>query len=164
MTAETKTLDIVITHTFDAPVEKVWNAWIDPEVVMRWWGPDGFSSPSAEVDFREGGKFIFGMRAPAELGGGDSYSAGIYSKIVPMTRIEFSQMLCDQAGSPIDPTSIGMPADFPAEIPSELHFREIGGKTELTVIEHGWTPGHMRDMSRMGMEQCLVKLAAVLAQ
>jgi hypothetical protein len=62
--------DLVITRLFDAPIEVVWKAWTDPEYVMRWWGPTGFTSPSCKIDFREGGKFIFHMRAPKEFQGG----------------------------------------------------------------------------------------------
>ncbi len=36
------------------------------------------------------------------------------------------------------------------------------GKTELIAIEYGWTLGQMRDMSRLGLEQCLDKLAESL--
>jgi uncharacterized protein YndB with AHSA1/START domain len=132
---------------------------------MRWWGPTGFTSPSCKIDFREGGKFVFHMRAPKEFQGGqDFYLAGVYKKIVPMKLIEFSQGLSDKDGNGIDPTTMGMPADFPKEIPSALAFKRVGDKTELTVTEYGWAVGQMRDMSEAGMNECLDKLAAVLAR
>src|SRR5215207_5729970 len=63
----TETLDVVVvTRVLDAPVEEVWKAWSDPEYVMRWWGPTGFRSPSAEMDFRVGGASLVCMGAPAE--------------------------------------------------------------------------------------------------
>ena len=157
--------DLVITRVFDAPIELVWKAWTDPEYVTRWWGPTGFTSPSCKIDFREGGKFVFHMRAPKEFQGGqDFYTAGVYKKIVPLKFIEFSQGLADKDGNRIDPATRGMPADFPKEIPSALAFRRVGDKTELTVSEYGWTVGQMRDMSEAGMNECLDKLAAVLAK
>jgi uncharacterized protein YndB with AHSA1/START domain len=42
--------DLVVTRVFDAPVDEVWKAWSDPEYLMRWWGPIGFTSPSAELE------------------------------------------------------------------------------------------------------------------
>lgn len=157
--------DLVITRLFDAPIERVWKAWTDPEYVMRWWGPTGFTSPSCKIDFREGGKFLFCMRAPKEFQGGqDFYTAGVYKKIVHMKLIEFSQSLADKDGNRIDPTTLGMPADFPKEIPSALAFKRVGDKTELTVTEYDWTVGQMLDMSEAGMSQCLDKLAEVLAK
>ena len=157
--------DLVITRLFDAPVEQVWKAWTDPEYVTRWWGPTGFTSPSCKIDFREGGKFLFHMRAPKEFQGGqDFYTAGVYKKIVPLKLIEFSQGLADKDGNRIDPAAMGMPPDFPKEIPSALAFKRVGDKTELTATEYGWTVGQMRDMSEAGMNQCLDKLADVLTK
>jgi uncharacterized protein YndB with AHSA1/START domain len=157
--------DLVITRLFDAPVETVWKAWTDPEFIMRWWGPTGFTSCECKIDFREGGRFVFCMRAPKEFQGGQAfYTSGVYKKIVSMKLIEFSQGLSDKEGNRIDPTTMGMPADFPKEIPSALEFKAVGNKTELTATEYGWTVGQMRDMSEAGLNQCLDKLAAVLAR
>ena len=101
---------------------------------MRWWGPTGFTSPSCKIDFREGGNFLLHKRAPKEFQGGqDFYTAGVYKEIVPLKLIEFSQGLSDKDGNRIDPTTMGMPADFPKEIPSALAFKRVGDKTELTV-------------------------------
>ena len=164
-TGSVKKRDLVIVRTFDAPIELVWRAWTDPEQVMRWWGPRGFTSPFCKIDFREGGKFLFCMRAPKDFQGGqDFYTAGVYKKIVPMTLIEFSQGLADMDGNRIDPTTMGMPADFPKEIPSALAFKRVGNKTELTATEYGWTEGQMRDLSESGLNECLDKLAEVLAK
>ena len=164
-TVNSEKRDVVITRLFDAPIERVWRAWTDPEYVMRWWGPTGFTSPTCKIDFREGGKFVFHMRAPKDFQGGqDFYTAGVYKKIVPLKLIEFSQGLADKDGNRIDPTTMGMPADFPKEIPSALTFKRVGDKTELTATEYGWTVGQMRDMSEAGLNQCLDKLAEVLVR
>lgn len=164
-TANVEKRDLVITRIFDAPIELVWKAWTDPEYVMRWWGPTGFTSPSCKIDFRVGGKFLFHMRAPKEFQGGqDFYTAGVYKQILPMKLIEFSQGLADKDGNRIDPATMGMPADFPKEIPSALAFKRVGDKTELTVTERDWTVGQMLEMSEAGMNQCLDKLAELLAR
>ena len=164
-TGKVEKRDLVITRVFDAPVESVWKAWTDPEQVMRWWGPTSFTSPSCKIDFREGGKFVFHMRAPKDFQGGqDFYTSGVYKKIVPLKLIEFDQGLADKDGNRIDPATMGMPADFPKEIPSALAFKRVGDKTELTATEYGWTVGQMRDMSEAGLSQCLDKLAEVLAR
>jgi uncharacterized protein YndB with AHSA1/START domain len=157
--------DLVITRIFDAPIERVWRAWTDPEYVMRWWGPTGFTSPFCRIDFREGGKYLFCMRAPKEFQGGqDFYTAGVYKKIVPMKLIEYSQGLADKDGNRLDPATMGMPPDFPREIRSALAFKRVGDKTELTVTEYDWTVGQMLDMSEAGMNQCLDKLAVALSK
>ncbi|WP_197253391.1 SRPBCC family protein [Paenibacillus dendritiformis] len=88
MNLHSKMQDVVITREFDYPVELVWKAWTDPELVMKWWGPEHYTSPRCEIDLREGGKYVFCMRAPEEHGGIESYSAGVYKKIVPMERLD----------------------------------------------------------------------------
>ena len=77
---------IVIERIFDAPRELVWKAWTEPDHVMRWWGPQGFTCPLARLDFREGGRSLVCMRAPTEFGGQDMYSTWTYTKIVPSRR------------------------------------------------------------------------------
>ncbi len=45
---------MVVTRVFDAPRELVWKAWTDPQYVMQWWGPKGFTAPICQMDFRVG--------------------------------------------------------------------------------------------------------------
>ena len=156
--------DIVITRVFNAPIELVWRAWTDPEHVMQWWGPDHFTSPSAQIDFCEGGISLVCMRAPKEFGGQDMYSTWAYTKIVPLQRIEYIHNLADKNGKKADPVQMGMPADFPQDQRHVVTFKTLSdNQTELTVTEYGWAVGHMMEMSQLGMEQCLDKMAASFA-
>jgi len=155
---------LVVTRIIDAPLALVWKAWTEPEQVVRWWGPKDYTSPTCKIDLREGGKYIFCMRAPKEQGGQDSYTSGIYQRIVPMERLEFTQSLSDQDGNPIDPLKIGMPADFPKELRMVIVFKAKGSMTELTITEHDWTPSQMFVYALAGMHQTIDKLAASLAQ
>ncbi|MDQ2888766.1 MAG: SRPBCC domain-containing protein, partial [Chloroflexota bacterium] len=153
--------DLVVTRVFDAPVEHVWKAWSDPEYVMQWWGPEGFTSPLANIDFLEGGTSLVCMSSPEY---GDHYSTWHYEKIVPMQRIEYIHNLSDKDGNPIDPIKIGMPPDFPQSQRHTVTFKDLGNsKTEMTVTEHEWPVGQMMKMSQLGLEQCLGKMAARLA-
>ena len=158
--SQEKTHEIVIRRIIDAPPALVWKAWTDPALVQRWWGPKDYVSPGCKIDLRVGGKYVFCMRAPAEQGGQDSYTAGIYSLIAPIERLEFTQGLSDADGNPIDPAQIGMHADFPAEIRTVVEFKSIksGEMTELVVTEYGWSMGQMAVYSLAGMHQSIDKL------
>jgi uncharacterized protein YndB with AHSA1/START domain len=161
-TQTTKKRDLIITRVFDAPVEQVWKAWSDPGCVMQWWGPEGFTSPLAQMDFREGGTSLVCMSSPEY---GDHYSTWQYEKIVPMQRIEYIHNLSDKDRNPVDPVSMGMPPDFPQDQRHTVTFKDLGNsKTEMTVTEHNWTVGQMMEMSKMGLEQCLDKMAASFAR
>jgi uncharacterized protein YndB with AHSA1/START domain len=63
-TPSTTRHDLIITRVIDAPVERVWKAWTDPDQVMRWWGPTGFTAPVASMEVREGGTSLVAMRSP----------------------------------------------------------------------------------------------------
>jgi uncharacterized protein YndB with AHSA1/START domain len=161
----TQTFDVVVTRIFDAPVEEVWKAWNDPEYVMRWWGPTGFTSPSAQMDFRVGGASLVCMRAPAEFGGQDMYNTWTYTRIDPHERIEFVSNFASEDGTHLDRAELGMPPGVPHDVPNEIVFKAAGDKgTEMTVTEHGYTTEQARDLSRAGMEQCLDKMAAMFAE
>jgi uncharacterized protein YndB with AHSA1/START domain len=157
--AAVKKEDLVVTRIIDAPVEMVWKAWTEPKEVIRWWGPKHYTSPSCRIDLRVGGKYVFCMRAPRDQGGQDSYTAGVYKRIVPMELLEFTQSLADKDGNPIDPAQLGMPPDFPKELRTVVVFKAKGGMTELTITEYDWTVSQMYVYSYAGLHQSLDKLA-----
>jgi uncharacterized protein YndB with AHSA1/START domain len=161
----TQTFDVVLTRIFDAPVEEVWKAWSDAEYVRRWWGPAGFTSPSAEMDFRVGGASLVCMRAPEEYGGQDMYNTWAYTRIDPHQRIEFVSNFADKEGRHLDRAELGMPPGVPHDVPHVIVFKGAGDKgTQMSVTEHGYTSEQARDLSRAGMEQCLEKMAAIFVE
>ena len=163
-TTSNKKRDLTITRTFDAPVELVWQAWTEPQIIMRWWGPTGFTSPLAKVDFREGHNSLVCMRAPKEFGGQDLYNTWAYTKIEPLKRIEFTQNLSDEHGVLIeDPTTLGVRPDFPKDIRTVITFKAKGAKTEMTVTEYGFPEGQMYEFAETGLNQSLDKMAATFA-
>lgn len=160
----TEKKDLVISRVFDAPVEQVWKAWSDSNDVMKWWGPTGFSCPLAKIDFREGGTSLVAMRPPKDFGNEDLYSIWTYRKIVPMEQIAYVHNLADKEGQKIHPSVLNMQPDFPQDQPHTVTFKALGNnQTELTITEHDWPVGQMMQMSEMGMNQCLDKMAAIFS-
>ena len=45
---------LVVERIFNAPRERVFAAWTDPEMLVRWWGPEGHHIPESTIDVREG--------------------------------------------------------------------------------------------------------------
>jgi uncharacterized protein YndB with AHSA1/START domain len=160
-----KKRNLVVTCVFDASIEQVWGAWIEPELLKWWWGPDGFTCPLAEMDFRVGGTSLVCMRAPAEYGGQDMYNTWTYQEIVPMERFVYILCFADKYGNIIDPTQQGLPPEMPKEVRNQVAFKDLGDeRTEVTVTEYDWPVGQMMEMSRQGLEQCLDKMAAIFAR
>jgi uncharacterized protein YndB with AHSA1/START domain len=155
-----ETHDVSVTRLLDAPPEQAWRAWSDGEYVKRWWGPTGFTSPSAEMDFRVGGTSLVCMRAPAEYGGQDMYNSWTYEEIVEPERIAFTLAFVDAAGAPLPAGSI--PPGVPRRVRHLVTLSPAdGGRTELTVREYGYATAEARDVSRAGLEQCLDKMQAI---
>ena len=162
-----KTHDLVVSRVFNAPVELVWKAWTDPEYVMRWWGPDHFTSPSAKMDLHVGGTSLVCMRAPKEFGGMDMYSTWVYQEIVPMERIEFIQNLADEKGNLLDPAKLGLPPEFPRDTRTVVTFKDLGNnKTEMTVTEYNM-PAADTEMGRnaeLGLNQSMDKMVTIFSK
>jgi uncharacterized protein YndB with AHSA1/START domain len=153
--------EIVSTRIFNTPVELVWEAFTDPELVMRWWGPDKFTSPSAKIDFNAGKSSVVCMRAPIEFGGQDTYNVWTYIKIIPYETIEYIQNLSDENGNIADPIKWNMPADFPKDTETLVTFKSLAeNKTEITFREFA-DFGQMFNLAKIGLEQCLDKMVAI---
>ncbi len=113
--------EFVITRVFDAPRALVWNAWTDPQQIMQWWGPQGFSAPSCELDLGVGGTFQLDMCGPD----GTIYPCkGSYREIVEPERIVY-----DSEADDGHPCGNGLP---PRSIVT-ITFAEEGEKTRLTI-------------------------------
>lgn len=52
---------VISARVIDAPVDAVFDAYANPEKLVRWWGPNGFTLETEHIDLREGGdwRFIF---------------------------------------------------------------------------------------------------------
>jgi uncharacterized protein YndB with AHSA1/START domain len=117
------------------------------------------------MEFKEGGVSLVCMRAPQEYGGMDMYNTWSYQKIVPLNRIEYILNFTDKDGNKLDPAAIGLPAGIPKTIPHVVSFRDLGNnRTEVTVVEYGYTSPEVVELSRSGMAECLDKMAAIFAK
>lgn len=127
---------IVIEKEIDAPREEVWKAWTDPEIIKKWWGPEGFYAPSIKVDLRVGGKYVFAMHGPEDSEWDqDMYSAGVYKEIKPKEKLVVTDYFSDENGEMIEPKDAGMDPNFPRESTMTVLFEESkNGKTKLTII------------------------------
>lgn len=166
---------VKIERIFDAPVEKVWRAWTDPEMIKKWWGPEGFSSPYAKIDFRVGGIYTFGMHGPkGSEWDRDMYSSGVYKEIIdPLTnsgqgKIVSTDYFSDRDGNMIKPSDEGQDKDFPTEMTVTITFEKVENeKTKITIFyPKPENEEHFQAMLKSGMKEgwstSLDKLAKVV--
>jgi uncharacterized protein YndB with AHSA1/START domain len=93
------------------------------------------------------------------------FNTWTYEKILPMKRFLYVLRFADKDGNVMDPAKQGLPPEMPKEVRHEVVFKELGKrKTEVTVTEYDWMVGKMMEMSKMGLEQCLDKMAALFGK
>ena len=61
---DTSNRELVVTRLINAPRERVFEAWTNPEQVVQWWGPDGFTNTIHEMEVKPGGVWRFIMHGP----------------------------------------------------------------------------------------------------
>lgn len=158
-----ETFDVVVEREFDAPIARVWSAWVEPELLRGWWGPTGFSSPRAEVDPRVGGHIAVTMRAPDEWGGFEQHSVWRIVELDPPRLLRYVFTFTDEDWRPISPADAGIPEGVPDAGIHDVVLTELSpDRTRLSMTEHGYTTAEARDLSRAGLEQCLDKMAALV--
>lgn len=160
---ETSPTDLTMTRVFDAPAAAVYAAWTEGPLLQRWWGPTGFTCPTADMDVRVGGASFVSMRAPAAWGGMELFNTWTYRVVEPGRRLEYVLRFVDAERNPVAPQALGIPAGVPAEVPHVVTFVDIGdGRSELTITEVGYTSDEALATSKAGLVQCLDKLAGAL--
>jgi uncharacterized protein YndB with AHSA1/START domain len=108
--------ELVITRLINAPRGLVWEAWTNPEQVMQWWGPDGFTSTLHEMEVKPGGVWRFTMHGP----GGMDFP----NKII-FTAVDKPSLLACSHSSELE--------NDPARFETTVTFEEIRGRTWLTM-------------------------------
>ncbi len=160
--------ELLITRVFDAPREKVWRAWTEPEKIMKWWGPENFTSPVAKVNFKVGGEYLYCMRGKAspDQPVTDFWSGGKYLEIIPYEKIVCTDRFSNENGDLIDPVLFGVPEEFPKENIMTVNFYKLGNKTRLTILYETDSEAELEAMintkMKEGWEASLEKLAQSL--
>ncbi|AGP33344.1 polyketide cyclase [Sorangium cellulosum] len=144
--------DLVLTRIIDAPREKVFKAWTDPELLKKWFAPQPFTTPFAELDVRPGGASLIVMRDPQ---GNEYPNKGVFLEVVENERLVFTDAY----------TTAWEPSEKPF-MTVILTFEDEGGKTKYTARARHWTVADREAHEKMGFHegwgQCAAQLEAVV--
>ena len=146
--------ELVLTRLINAPREKVYRAWTDPEILKKWFAPLPYTTPIVEIDVRPGGSAYFVMRDPD---GKDLPNRGVYLEVVPNERLVS--------------TDAYVKAWEPSEKPFMtliLTFEDEGGKTRYTARVRHWTVADREAHEKMGFHEgwglCTDQLEALVTK
>lgn len=139
---------LVITREVKAAPEKVWEAFMDPEVFAKWWGPIGWNTTVKEFKPEPGGVLHYGMKCEdkeqGEWYGQTSWGKMVFDKIDEPHGFTYTDYFCDEDGKVDD----NMPAAA-----SVMRFEAIDGGTRV-VNEVDYKSGEaLKQVIEMGMEE-----------
>ncbi|WP_234387891.1 MULTISPECIES: SRPBCC family protein [Streptomyces] len=120
----------------------------DPREVARWWGPDGFSTPSVEIDLRPGGAYRIAMQPPE---GGLFYLVGEYIDVDPPVGLSYTFRWEDPD-----------PEDRETVVTLSLYDTDVH-RSQLTLDQGAFATERRRALHEEGWSRGLGKLGEMLA-
>jgi uncharacterized protein YndB with AHSA1/START domain len=147
-TTDVRERALIITRVFDAPRMLVFKAWTEPQHLVHWLGPRGFTGSIVTMDVRPGGAYRFLMRG---ADGATLWRQGIYREIVEPERLVFTYAWEDADGKPGHETLV------------TVTFEEHAGKTTLTLHQALFESVTARDAHRGGWTSSIDRLADYVA-
>lgn len=102
MTNETKitqdgTTKLVVTRSFKASKDKVWRAWTESALLDQWWAPKPWKAETKEMDFTEGGHWLYAMVGPD---GEKHWCRADYKTVDAQSSFSALDAFCDENGNP----------------------------------------------------------------
>lgn len=129
-----------------AKPDRVFAAWIEPEQIAQWFGPEGMTIPSHKIDARVGGGWTVTMRGPD---GQDRTVSGVYTEIDQPKRLAFSWAWHNDGKR-----------GHETEVVVEL--KPDGDGTLLTLTQQTFETANDRDMHNMGWSSSFNDLARLV--
>lgn len=112
---------LIVTRTFDAPLDKVWQAWTESAFLEKWWAPKPYRAETKIMDFSVGGLWLYAMVSPENE---KNWCRVDFKAINSGRSFSASNGFCDEDGNMVE--------DFPV-MQWENVFEDAGNKTNVTV-------------------------------
>lgn len=88
---------ITVERSFNAPLDPVWAAWTQADILCKWWAPKPYACVITGLDFREGGRWSYYMQGPQ----GDRHFCYFdYDSVKPQNSFAGTEGFCDEQGTP----------------------------------------------------------------
>lgn len=129
-----------------APSERVYRAFLDPDAMVKWIPPHGFTGKVHDMDARVGGGYRMSF---TNLGTGTSHSfGGTYVELTPHERIRYTHRFDDP--------------NLPGELKVTISLAAVSCGTDLTVVQEGVPAVIPIEFCYLGWQQSLALLALLV--
>jgi uncharacterized protein YndB with AHSA1/START domain len=137
---------INLHRVFSAPPEKVYRAFIDPDALVKWMPPHGFTAKVHEIDVRVGGGYKMSF---TNFTTDKSHSfGGKYVELVPGQQIKYTDQFDDPA--------------LAGEIQVTITLKKVICGTDLKITQAGIPDSIPVEMCYLGWQQSLNLLAQLI--
>jgi uncharacterized protein YndB with AHSA1/START domain len=137
-----KEKSILVSKTFNAPLEKVWRAYTESELLEQWWAPQPWKAETKTMNFSVGGYWLYAMVSPENE---KHWGRMDYTAITPQISIEIKDSFCDEEGNINSslPVSAGTIAFAKTSSGTLVEFKMFysNEKEVQTMIEMGFEQG-----------------------
>jgi uncharacterized protein YndB with AHSA1/START domain len=132
---------LVIEREFDAPLEKVWDAWTQSHLLDLWWAPKPWKAETKTMDFREGGSWLYCMVGPDGPG---SWCRADFKTIRPHKSFTAVDSFCDEKGN--------VDKNFPS-MNWKNEFSQTGSVTKVQVVISFDSEADLNKILELGFEE-----------
>ena len=135
-------IKVVISKTINAPVEQVFDAWTQPDVIKQWFAPgEKMTVPETRVDLKVDGEYLIHMHDPDS--NTDHIVSGTYEEIIPNEKLVFNWMWKEG----VDRTQV------------TVNFSSLkNNQTQVTLTHRGFSQQEFADKHNQGWGGCLSNL------
>jgi len=141
-----KQKELTFNRTYAAPIDAVWRAWTDADVLRQWWGPAKTTVPECEIDARVGGELRVVMEATSEMGkyaGTRWPMEATFTVVEPTSRLVYdarSWTEGEEAGTTIEHTNTIELSERDGTTVVDLHIANtaIGPKAKMAAFGMKW--------------------------
>jgi len=92
-TVDKKNNKIKVERSFEAPLDLVWAAWTESDILDQWWAPQPYQTVTKSMNFTEGGRWHYYMRSPE---GDKHWCLFDYEVIKPLEHFSGIDAFCDE--------------------------------------------------------------------
>ena len=126
-----------------APPERVYRAFLDPDAIVKWLPPHGYTAKVHHMDARVGGSHRMSF---TNFSTGNSHAfGGRYVELTPHERIRYTDQFDDPA--------------MPGEMLVTISLAAVACGTELTITQEGVPPAIPLEFCYLGWQESLSLLA-----
>ena len=137
---------IRLHRVFRSTPERVYRAFLDPDAMVKWLPPNGFTGKVREMDAKVGGGHRMSF---TNFTTGKSHSfGGTYVELTPNERIRYTDKFDD--------------ANLPGEMQVTVTLKEVSCGTELAIVQEGVPDVIPAEACYLGWQESLILLAKLV--